>query len=100
VGHAQKGAEPAAKKQKSQPKNNQHLALKFFAQRDELRSSHPHIIEWFESANREVKSEIINNCFAKNGGRWTFDLEKPCFKEAKVRCVCEHHGSLYRTLGV
>ena len=96
MGHAQKGAEPAAKKRRC----NQHLSHKFFASRDELKGSHPHIIDWFDSATQEVKADIINACFTKNGGRWSMDLEKPCFKQAKIRCVCEHPGSLYRTLGV
>ena len=65
-----------------------------------MRGTHPHIVDWFDSASQEVKAEIINNCFTKNNGRWSMDLEKPLFKQAKVRCVCEHLGSLYRTLGV
>ena len=96
MGHAQKGAEPAAKRRKCP----QHLGYKFWAERDRMKGTHPHIVDWFDSASTDVKAEIINNCFTKNGGRWSMDLEKPCFKQAKIRCVCEHLGSLYRTLGV
>ena len=49
-----------------------------------MRGTHPHIVDWFDSASQEVKAEIINNCFTKNNGRWSMDLEKPLFKQAKV----------------
>ena len=73
--------------------------------KDEIAKTHPHILEWFDKASKDMKAEIIEKCFKKieNGsaggkGEWVLDLEKPFFKESKQRCVCvsvcAHHGSL------
>ena len=79
-------------------KRNQVLRNKFFDSKQEIKESHPHIIEWFDnSRSRQVQTEIIEGCFKKNGGKLFLDLEKPCFRECKQRCVCKKHGSLYRT---
>ena len=67
---------------------NQCIANKFFKQKGEIKESHPHIVDWFDSSSsRGTKTEIIENCFKKNGGTWKLDLEKPFFAEAKKKCV-------------
>jgi hypothetical protein len=66
----------------------------------EMKKSHPHIVEWFDAASKELKQEIIENCFKKSDcasergggkGTWVLDLEQPFFTETKQRCVsvCE-----------
>ena len=67
--------------------------MKFFQNREKIKESHPHILDLFDSeTSREVKTEIIDNCFKKEGRQWKFDLDKPYFKESKQRsdslCVC------------
>ena len=75
-------------KKKRVVNRNQIKANKFFAQKAEIKDDHPHIVEWFDSTNcRATKTDIIENCFKKNGGSWKLDLEKPFFTEAKKRCV-------------
>ena len=62
---------------------------KFFQEKSNLKDSHPHIIEWFDSSgtNSAVQTEIIEQCFKKEGRVWKLDLEKPFLKESKKRCV-------------
>ena len=75
-------------KKKRSEFRNQCIANKFFKQKSEIKDSHPHIVEWFDSStSRATKTEIIENCFKKSGGPWKLDLEKPFFEEAKKRCV-------------
>ena len=72
------------------------VSKKFFGARDEIKDDHPHIIEWFDNAKtREIKTDIINNCFVKMGGSWKLNPKAPFFKESKQRCVCKNHGGLY-----
>ena len=72
---------------------NQTLRNKFFDSRENIKESHPHIVEWFDnSRSRAVQTEVIENCFKKNGGKWSLDLDKPYFKECKSRWVCKKHG--------
>ena len=53
-----------------------------------IKDSHPHITEMFDSTgSRALQTEIIDNCFKKEKGVWKLDLEKPFFKETKTRCV-------------
>lgn len=69
-------------------KRNRVLRNKFWGCRDEMKETHPHIVEWFDTNhNREVKTEIIANCFKKAGKHWHLDLDKPFFNESKKRCV-------------
>ena len=76
------------RKKKSTTNMNQCIANKFFKQKGEIKESHPHIVDWFDnSTSRATKTDIIENCFKKNGGTWKLDLEKPFFSEAKKRCV-------------
>ena len=76
------------RKKKRSNYRNQCIGNKFFAQKPEIKDTHPHIVEWLDSTNcRATKTEIIENCFKKNGGTWKLDLEKPFFTEAKKRCV-------------
>ncbi len=67
---------------------------KFFINKEMIKDSHPHIIDWFDTEQRQsVQTEIIVNCFTKSwdsrGGnlRWVMDLDKPFFNESKTRCV-------------
>jgi hypothetical protein len=83
-------------KESAQGKRNQVIARKFFSSRDDIKETHPHIIDWFDAAKtREIKTEIIHNCFQKMGTSWKMNLKAPFFKESKQRCVCENHGGLY-----
>ena len=68
---------------------NQQCAMKFFQMKHEIKETHPHITEWFENASQErhIQTEIIENCFKKEGRTWKLDLDKPFFKETKQRCV-------------
>jgi len=67
---------------------NQSMRNKFFASREKIKESHPHISEWFDSeSSRTIQTEIIEQCFSKKGREWVLDLEKPFFKESKTRCV-------------
>jgi len=78
--------EPAAKKQKRA--RNQITRNKFFLEKEAIKESHPHIVEWFDSSKgRQVQTEIIENCFKKEGSKWKLDLDKPYFKESKKRRV-------------
>ena len=53
-----------------------------------IKDSHPHIMEWFDSsANRALQTDIIEQCFKKEGKAWKLDLDKPFFQESKKRCV-------------
>ena len=80
--------EPEAKKHKRSNQRNQTVRNKFFQQKADIKDSHPHIIEWFDSScSRDIQTEIIENCFKKEGKAWKLDLEKPCFQESKKRCV-------------
>ena len=63
------------------------LSSKFFDAKEGMQDSHPHILDWFNGASREVKSEIINAAFTKDKGRWVLDLDKPFFRECKQRCA-------------
>ena len=77
------GGEPQAKKARCQQ-----CQQRFFKQRDEIIETHPHIMDWFDgAATKEVKKEIIENCFKKDGKFWKLDLDKPFFKESKHRSV-------------
>jgi len=59
-----------------------------FKQKGEILETHPHIIDWFDgAANKEIKKDIIENCFKKEGSHWKLDLDKPFFKESKTRSV-------------
>ena len=78
---------PAAKRRRS-VNRNQSKANKFFKDRETIKDSHPHIVEWFDSnPGRAVQTEIIENCFKKENKTWKLDLEKPFFRESKKRCV-------------
>ena len=67
---------------------NQAQRNKFFNNKENIKGSHPHIVEWFDSDNnRDIQTEIIENCFRKEGKTWKLDLDKPFFKESKTRCV-------------
>ena len=70
-------------------KRNQVLRNKFFQQKNDIKESHPHIIDWFDSnPGREIQTDIIHNCFKKVGkASWILDADKPYFKETKKRCV-------------
>jgi hypothetical protein len=76
-------------------RTNQSQKEKFFAMRDSLSQTHPHITEWFETGTRGDKAEIIQNCFKKEGQVWKLDASNPFFKESKQRCVwlLWDHGS-------
>ncbi len=75
----------AAKKAKGR---NQTIRNKFFAQKDKIKDTHPHIVDWFDSdGSRSIQTEIIEACFKKSGKEWKLDLDKPFFKESKTRCV-------------
>jgi hypothetical protein len=87
--------------QPSTKHRKQILSRKFFQAKDDLKGSHPHIVEWFDSTkNREVKSEIINNCFQQSDGKWKLNPLGPFFKESKQRCVCEITMGAYIALGL
>ena len=77
-------------------RRNQVLRNKFFQQKNDIKESHPHIIDWFDSnPGREIQTDIIHNCFSKNNRTWKIDMDKPFFKEVKKRCVLVRvHGSL------
>ena len=76
-------SEPAKKRIRCQQCNS-----RFFKQKADIAQTHPHIMEWFEgAASKEAKNDIIKNCFKKDGGLWKLDLDKPYFKESKIRCV-------------
>jgi hypothetical protein len=67
---------------------NQICRNKFFAQKENIKESHPHIAEWFDNEqSRALQTEIIEKCFKKSAGEWKFDLDKPFFTESKKRCV-------------
>jgi hypothetical protein len=67
---------------------NQACRNKFFANKDAIKNSHPHIAEWFDSnSDRSLQTDIIEKCFKKEGKLWKLDLDKPFFKESKTRCV-------------
>ncbi len=67
---------------------NQTCRNKFFANKDSIKNSHPHIVEWFDSnSDRSLQTDIIEKCFKKEGKLWKLDLDKPFFKESKTRCV-------------
>jgi len=90
--------EPDAKKVRVR---NQSCRNKFFLHKDAIKESHPHIIEWFDNSchnSRQVQTEIIENCFKKEGKAWKLDLDKPYFKESKKRCVGSIEN-IYGTLG-
>ena len=65
----------------------QNISSKFFDAKEGMQDSHPHILDWFNGASKEVKSEIINAAFTKDKGRWVLDLDKPFFRECKQRCA-------------
>ena len=61
---------------------------KFFAMKDEIKATAPHIMEWFDGASnnkQETQTQIIDNCFKKSNGKWVLDLANPFFKESKTR---------------
>lgn len=75
----------------------------------EIAKTHPHIVEWFDKASKDLKQEIVEKCFKKsdkgkgdNVGKWVLDLEKPFFQESKQRCVCVCVRTMgaYRALGL
>ncbi len=73
---------------RSQQQRNQTVRNKFFAHKDAIKNSHPHIVDWFDStSDRSLQTEIIEKCFEKKGKLWKIDLDKPFFKESKTRCV-------------
>ena len=77
--------EPAPKKRKVR---NQACRNKFFEDKQTIKDSHPHIVEWFDSSvNRALQTDIIEQCFKKSGKAWVLDLDKPFFQESKKRCV-------------
>ena len=60
----------------------------------EIAKSHPHIVEWFDKASKDLKQEIIEKCFTKSNcgkggdvGRWVLDMEKP-FSKRPSKGVC------------
>ena len=63
----------------------------FFQQWQDIAKTHPYIIEWFDdTTDKEVKKDIIENCFKKVGlgkGKLTLYLDNPYFKECQQRCV-------------
>ena len=87
--HAATGATAEGENEGEKPARKRpcYLASKFFSAREEMQNSHPHILEWFDTSSQQVKSDIINNAFTKNQGRWQMDLEKPFFRESKQRCA-------------
>ena len=79
---------------------NQQVTTRFFKAKADIAKTHAHIIDWFDDCtDKEVRNDIIKNCFRKEGQLWKLDLDKPFFKESKIR-FCEHHGSLYGSLGI
>ena len=75
----------AAKKAKGR---NQTIRNKFFAQKENIKDTHPHIVDWFDStSDRSLQTEIIEKRFEKQGKLWKIDLDKPFFKESRTRCV-------------
>jgi hypothetical protein len=69
-------------------RRNQTIRNKFFQEKPQIQASHPHIVEWFDSAGgRDTQTDIIENCFKKSNAVWKLDLDKPFFKESKTRCV-------------
>jgi len=97
VSHAQQGPLGAPTKKQRQ---NQHLHAKFWECKDAIKDSHPHIVEWFDSAPKDVKNDIISHCFSKDKAKWKMDLDKPFFKESKTRCVCVSTMGASGTLGL
>ena len=54
---------------------NQAMRNKFFAQKEKIKESHPHIAEWFDSeSSRAIQTDIIEACFSKKAGSgcWTW----------------------------
>jgi len=79
--------ELVAKKQKI-VKRNAACRNKFFQEKKAIQETHPHIVEWFDStSSRQLQTDIIENCFKREGKTWKLDLDKPYFKETKKRCV-------------
>ena len=81
-----------AKSQEMEPQRQKHrnqtVRNKFFTEKKEIRETHPHIVAWFDSGgSRAVQTDIIENCFKKEGKTWKLDLDKPFFQESKKRCV-------------
>ena len=70
-------------------KRNQCLRNKFFQAKSDIKETHPHIIDWFDNTpGREIKTEIIHNCFTRGANKtWKLELDKPFFRETKKRCV-------------
>jgi hypothetical protein len=90
LGLGEKGEEGDDDKKKGRNPaiRNQTCRNKFFQEKAAIQESHPHIIEWFDSkGDRQVQTDIIENCFKKSQGVWKLDLDKPFFKESKTRCV-------------
>jgi len=69
---------------------------KFLAMEAQLLITHPHIVEWYRWSHKQLKAEIVQQCFKKDphanqrGGRgkWVNTMDSPYFEEAKHRCVC------------
>ena len=59
----------------------------------EIKKTHPHIMEWFEKATKDMKQDIIAKCFEKGNSKgpkaqWVLTLEDPFSKRAsKGGCV-------------
>ena len=67
---------------------NQTARNTFSAEKIEIKDTHPHIREWFDSSSsRALQTDIIQHCFKKEGKAWKLDLDKPFFQESKKRCV-------------
>jgi hypothetical protein len=90
--YAFKAEEPEEDPEVKKRKDMKVLAVlkhKFFKMRDVIKTSHPHIIDRFDSCrDREQENKIIEHCFRKTeDNKWKMSLELPYFKESKTRCV-------------
>ena len=73
----------------------------------EIKKTHPHIMEWFEKATKDMKQDIIAKCFEKGNSKgpkaqWVLTLEDPFFQESKQRwlCVCVRTMGAHRASGL
>ena len=65
-------------------RRNQSCCTKFFQNRDKIKESHPHITDLFDNeTSREVKTEIIENCFKKDGNIGSSTLISPTSRSQK-----------------
>ena len=67
------------------------MRRKFFQNKELIRQQAPHIVDLFDNAEatgdeRQTRTDVINNCFTQEmGKKWKLDLQKPFFKETKIR---------------